>query len=78
MSKKSSGVDDDLITLLIRDNGLKSLIELEIKDKNRLETFVGGVFAIAITLLVLEFVLPVLPHSNTALLAYLAVFGLSF
>jgi len=58
MSKKSSGVDDDLKTHIIQDNGLKSLIELEIRIKTCLETFVDGVFAIAITLLVLEFVVP--------------------
>jgi len=48
----------------------KSLIELEARDKRRLETFVDGVFAIAITLLGLDFVVPFLQHSNGALLAF--------
>ncbi|MGB7969641.1 MAG: TMEM175 family protein [Methanobacterium sp.] len=52
MSKKSSEVDDNLKNLILQDKRLKSHIELEIRDKNRLETFVDGVFAIAITLLV--------------------------
>ena len=71
MSRKSSDVDDDLKTHILKDKNLKSHIELEIRDKNRLETFVDGVFAIAITLLVLEFVVPMVPHSNTALITYL-------
>jgi len=78
MSKKSSEVDDDLKTRILQDKRLKSHIELEIRDKNRLETFVDGVFAIAITLLVLEFVVPVLPHSNTALLTYLGSVWIKF
>lgn len=78
MSKKSSEVDDDLKTTILQDKSLKSHIELEIRDKNRLETFVDGVFAIAITLLVLEFVVPVLPHSNTALLTYLSSVWIKF
>jgi uncharacterized membrane protein len=53
----------------------KSRIELEIRDKNRLVTFIDAVFAIAITLLGLEFVVPLLQHSDTALLAFLG--GLS-
>ena len=78
MFKKSSEVDDDIKNRILQDNGLKSHIELEIRDKNRLETFVDGVFAIAITLLVLEFVVPIIPHSNTALLTYLGSVWIKF
>ena len=46
-------------------------IELETRDKRRLETFIDGVFAIAITLLGLQFVVPLAQHSNEALLASL-------
>ena len=56
MSQKSSEVDEDLKSRVEQDEDLKSRVELEIRDKNRLETFVDGVFAVAITLLVLEFV----------------------
>jgi uncharacterized membrane protein len=48
----------------------KSLIELEARDKRRLETFIDGVFAIAITLLGLGFVAPLLQHSSGALLVF--------
>jgi len=48
----------------------KSLIELEARDKRRLETFIDGVFAIAITLLGLGFVVPLLQHSSGALLVF--------
>jgi len=41
--------------------------ELEERDKKRLETFIDAVFAIAITLLGLGFVLPVVEHSSGAL-----------
>jgi Predicted integral membrane protein len=59
MSQENSELDNDPKTIIVKDKELKSHIELEIRDKNRLETFVDGVFAIAITLLVLEFVVPV-------------------
>jgi uncharacterized membrane protein len=47
----------------------QSQMELEARDKRRLETFIDGVFAIAITLLGLEFVVPLAQHTNEALLA---------
>ena len=48
----------------------KARIELEARDKRRLETFIDGVFAIAITLLGLGFVSPLLQHSSGALLVF--------
>ncbi|MGF7118919.1 TMEM175 family protein [Methanobacterium oryzae] len=71
MSQKSSEVDEDLKRRVEQDKDLKTRFELEVRDKNRLETFVDGVFAIAITLLVLDFVIPVLPHSNVAIIGYI-------
>ncbi len=78
MSQKPSDVRKDIKSRVETDKDLKSRIELEIRDKNRLETFVDGVFAIAITLLVLEFVVPILPHSNTAILTYLDSLWIKF
>jgi uncharacterized membrane protein len=50
---------------------LRSRIEMEARDKARLETFIDAVFAIAITLLGLEFVVPLLQHSDQALVGFL-------
>jgi uncharacterized membrane protein len=60
------------------DTNLKSRYELEIRDKERLETFVDGVFAIAITLLGFGLVVPVLIHSNEVLLNFLGSFWPKF
>ena len=54
---------------LVKPEYTQSQMELEARDKRRLETFIDGVFAIAITLLGLEFVVPLAQHSNEALLA---------
>ena len=67
-----------LKTLVKQDKDLQSRVELEIRDKNRLEAFVDGVFAVAITLLVLDFVIPALPHSNVAIINYLDSLGIKF
>jgi len=48
MTIKPSEVDDDIKTHIYQDDKLKSRLELEMRDKSRLETFVDGVFAIAI------------------------------
>ena len=46
-------------------------MELEARDKRRLETFIDGVFAIAMMLLGPEFFVPLVQHSNQALIASL-------
>jgi TMEM175 potassium channel family protein len=56
----------------------QSLIELEARDKSRLETFVDAVFAIAITLLGLGLVVPIVQHSNVALSTALVGMGAKF
>lgn len=68
MSDNSSKIDDNL----------KSRIELEIRDKDRLVTFVDAVFAIAITLLGLEFVVPLLSHSDVVILNFLGSYWPKF
>jgi len=78
MTQKSSEVDDDLKSRIEQDKDLKSRTELEIRDKNRLESFVDGVFAVAITLLVLDFIIPALPHTNVAILTYLDSLSFKF
>jgi len=78
MSEKSSEVDEDLKTRIEHDEDLKTKVELEIRDKSRLETFVDGVFAVAITILGLEFVVPVLTHSNLVILNFLGNFWPKF
>ncbi len=46
-------------------------IQLEMRDKSRIENFVDAVFAIAMTLLVLDLSIPVVTDSNVAVLSFL-------
>jgi TMEM175 potassium channel family protein len=78
MSGKSSEVDEDLKSRVEHDESLKTRVELEGRDKSRLESFVDGVFAVAITLLGLGFVVPVLTHSNAVILNFLESFWPKF
>ncbi len=55
-----------------------SQMELEARDKRRLETFIDAVFAIAITLLGLGLIVPVVQHSNDALTTSLVGIGPKF
>jgi uncharacterized membrane protein len=50
------------------DQHSKSNIELSIRNKSRLETFVDAVIAIVITILVLDLALPRISHTNAAIL----------
>ena len=45
--------------------------EAEMRDKSLLEMFVNGVFAIAITILVLELQVPALQYSNLAVVHFI-------
>jgi hypothetical protein len=56
----------------------QSQIELEARDKRRLETFIDAVFAVAITLLGLGLVVPIVQHSNEVLSASLVSMGPKF
>lgn len=56
---------------LVKTSLTHTQIELEARDKPRLETFIDAVFVIAITLLGLQFAVPLMQHSNEALLASL-------
>jgi uncharacterized membrane protein len=59
---------------LVKPEFTHSQMELEARDKRRLEAFIDAVFAIAITLLGLEFVAPLVQHSNELLLTSLVGF----
>ncbi len=64
-SPKPENIKDAIEKL---DQHTKSNIELSIRNKSRLETFVDAVIAIVITILVLDLALPGIAHSDSVML----------